>query len=176
VLREGVVVLTNSFVGGFHIGRFEGRLAYDQSVDDNSQRPDVHLIGVTTFAFEHLGRNVVGRTANSSLFLAIEVQFGCQSDVAQLYLHLVVQKQVSEFEITMDDPMRVQVLERLDDLHSVTLYFQLVQTLPAFEQFVHGLVLAKLQQNVNVLGIFEEMLELTNMEVLDAAVDLDLAH
>lgn len=176
MLWEGVVVKTNSFVGGFDVGRFEGRLANDQSIDDNTQRPDVYLVGVTALTFEHLWRDVVGCTANSSLFLAIEVQFRRQSKVAKFYLHLVVQKQVSEFQVAMNDPVGVQVLESLDDLHGVALHFQLVQTLSSFEQFVHGLVLAKFQQDVNVLGILEEVLELTNMEVLDAAVDLDLAH
>lgn len=63
--------------------------------------------------------------------------------------------------------MLVQVLEGMDDLHCVTLNFQLVKTLPSSEKFIHALVVAQLKQNVDVLSIFEEMLELDNVLMMD---------
>lgn len=36
--------------------------------------------------------------------------------------------------------------------------------------------MAQFQQDVDVLGIFKEMLELANVLVFDTPVDLDLAH
>ena len=44
VLRERVAILANSPVRGFHVGRLEGWLAYDQRVNDYSEGPDVYLI------------------------------------------------------------------------------------------------------------------------------------
>lgn len=76
----------------------------------------------------------------------------------------------------MNDAVRVQVLECADDLHGVALHLELVQTLSAFEQLIHALVMAQFQQDVDVLGIFKEMLELANVLVFDTPVDLDLAH
>lgn len=70
----------------------------------------------------------------------------------------------------------MQVLERVDDLGSVALDLELMQSLSPLEQLVHTLVLTQFQQDVYVLGVFEEVLELTYVGVLDAPVDLDLAH
>ena len=43
----------------------------------------------------------------------------------------------------MDDAMRVQVLQSIDNLCSIALYFQLMEALSPFEQLVHALILAK---------------------------------
>jgi hypothetical protein len=76
----------------------------------------------------------------------------------------------------MDDTMRMQVLQCVNNLHSVALDFKLMQPLPAFEKFVHALVLTQLKQDVDVLRVFEEVLELADVGVLDASVNFDLAH
>ena len=76
----------------------------------------------------------------------------------------------------MDDTVRVQVLQRVDYLCSVALDFELVQTLASFEQLVHGLVLAELQQNVHVFAVLEEVLKVAHVLMLNTAVDLDLTH
>jgi len=36
--------------------------------------------------------------------------------------------------------------------------------------------LAELEQDVNILGVFEKVLELDDVEVLNGSMDLDLAH
>ena len=51
-----------------------------------------------------------------------------------------------------------------------------MQSLPALEQFVHALILTQFKQDVDVLSIFKEVLELTNVDVLDRSVYLDLTH
>mmetsp|Transcript_23065 Transcript_23065/g.30686 ORF Transcript_23065/g.30686 Transcript_23065/m.30686 type:complete len:116 (-) Transcript_23065:289-636(-) len=76
----------------------------------------------------------------------------------------------------MDDPVRVQVLQRINDLHCVALNFELVESLSALQQLIHRLVLAKLQQDVHILTIFEKVLEVAHMRVLDTAMNLDLTH
>ncbi len=76
----------------------------------------------------------------------------------------------------MDDSVSVEVLECVDDLESVTLNFQFVEALSPAEEFVHGLVLTELQQNVHVFRVLEEVLELHHVWLPDRAVDLYLAH
>jgi len=51
-----------------------------------------------------------------------------------------------------------------------------VQTLAPLQQLVHALILTELKKNVHILAIFKEMLELTDIGVLDTPVDLDLTH
>jgi hypothetical protein len=76
----------------------------------------------------------------------------------------------------VDDAVGMEVLESVDDLDRVTLNLQFVQPLPPLQQLIHALVLAQLQKNVDIFRILEEVLELTNMVVLDAPVDFDFAH
>jgi len=42
----------------------------------------------------------------------------------------------------MNNPVGVQVFESIDDLHSVTLYLELMKSLPPLEQLIHTLVMA----------------------------------
>ena len=67
----------------------------------------------------------------------------------------------------MDNTVRVQVLQRIDDLHGVALHLQLVQPLAPLEQLVHALVLAQLQKDIHILAVLEEMQELCNIAMLD---------
>ena len=145
MVRERIAILSDAPVRGFHIGGLEGRLAYDQRVNYHSQRPDVDLVGVAGLAFEDFRRNIVRSTANCSLFLSVEVEFGREAEITQLDLHLVVEEEVAQLEITMDNAMRVQILQSANDLRSVALDFQLVKALTAFKQFVHALILAQLE-------------------------------
>jgi hypothetical protein len=76
----------------------------------------------------------------------------------------------------MNDPVLVQILQATDNLHRVALHFQFVESFAALEQLVHALVLAELEQDVHVLAVFEEVLKVANVAMLDTAVNLDLAH
>ena len=76
----------------------------------------------------------------------------------------------------MNDSMRVEVLEGTNDLRRVALHFQFVQPFTPLKQFVHTCVLAKLEQDVHIFAVFEEVLEMANICMLDTSVNLDLAH
>lgn len=176
VLWEGVLVSLDSSVRGFDISGLEWRFAYNQGVDNDAERPDVDLIAVACSALKHFRSYVVGSSANGPLLLAFKIEFGCQAEVSKLNKHFVIQKQVAQFEITVDDPMGMQVLESVDDLSSVALDLQLVETLSSLEELVETLVLAKLEKNVNTFRVLEEVHELADVLVLYRAVDLDLGH
>ena len=72
--------------------------------------------------------------------------------------------------------MRVQVFQSVDNLERIALDLEFVQPLPPLEQFVHALVVAELEQNVDVLGVLEEVVELGDVLVLHRSVDLDFTH
>ena len=76
----------------------------------------------------------------------------------------------------MDDPVRVQILQSKDNLLSIALHLELVQSFPSLEQFIHTLILAQLEQDVDILCVFKEMLKETNMRMLDSSMNLDLTH
>jgi len=72
--------------------------------------------------------------------------------------------------------MRMQILQSVNDLYGIALDLKFMQSLPALEQFVHALILTQFKQDIDVLSIFKEVLELTNVDVLDRSVYLDLTH
>lgn len=52
--------------------------------------------------------------------------------------------------------------------------FYLSQSLPAFDQFIQGLIGAYFQQNVHVFMILEDVFKFNNMLMVQCLVDLDL--
>ena len=76
----------------------------------------------------------------------------------------------------MNDPVRVQVLQCLDDLQSVALHLKLMESLPSLKQFIHTLVLAEFQQDVYIFSVFKEVLEETDIAMFDGTMDLDFTH
>lgn len=131
---------------------------------------------MTLLALKNFGSNIVRGTANSTFALPIEFEFGSKTEITYLYLHSVVQEQVTKLEISMDDSVTVQVLDSAAYLIQIALYLDLVESLTSPQQLVERLVLAELKQNVNVLSVFEEMLEADNMVVMEGTVNLDLTH
>ena len=122
---------------------------------------------MTLLTFKHLRSDVVGSTANSSLALAIELKLRCETEVTYLDLHLIVEEQVTELEITMDDAMRVEILQSINHLLSVAFDLQLVESLSALQQFIHALILAQLKQDIHIFTVFEEMKKLGHISMLD---------
>ena len=76
----------------------------------------------------------------------------------------------------MNNPVRVQVLQSIDDLLSIALDLELVQSLAPLEKFIQTLVLTKLEKYVNAFRVLEEVHELANILVLDGSMDLDFGH
>ena len=76
----------------------------------------------------------------------------------------------------MDDSVLVKVLQGINDMRSVALNFQLVKALTPFEKLVHALILAKLEEDVYILAVLEEVLEVAHVVMLDTSMNLDLAH
>ena len=76
----------------------------------------------------------------------------------------------------MNDSMRVKILQSTNDLDRVALNFELMKALASLEQLIHALVLAEFEQDVYIFTVFEEMLEVAHILMLDTSVDLDLTH
>ena len=70
----------------------------------------------------------------------------------------------------------MQILQCIDYLHGVALDFKFMEALSSLEQFIHTLVLTQFEKDVNVLSIFEKMLELADIVVFYTPVDFNFAH
>jgi hypothetical protein len=51
-----------------------------------------------------------------------------------------------------------------------------VKALSAAQKFIQSLILAKLQQYIDIFSVFKEMLETHNMVLVQATMDFDLGH
>lgn len=92
MIWERILIPLDPSVRGLDIGGLERRLADDQGVNDDAQGPDVYLVGVTCSALQHFRSDVVGRSANCPLLLAVKIELGGETEVSQLDLHLVVEE------------------------------------------------------------------------------------
>ena len=131
---------------------------------------------MTRFTFEHLWCYIVWSSANRALLLTIEIELGCEAEVSQLNLHLVIDKKISELQVTMNYSVSVEILQSIDNLHRVRLHFQFMKTLPSAQKFVEALILADLKQDIYVVAVLEEVLELDDVLVLDGPVNFNLTH
>jgi hypothetical protein len=176
VVWERILVSLDPSVRGLDVSGLERRLADYQSIQDYTERPDVDLVGVACSAFEYFWCDVVWRTTNGPLLLSVKIELCGETKVSQFDLHLIVEEQVAELEISVDHTVGVQVLERVDHLLGVALDLELVQALAPLQKLVHALVLAQLEQDVHILTVFKEMKKLGNIWMLDRPVNFDLTH
>ena len=94
VLGEIIVTLLYFLVGRIGILGFEGRHAIEQSVEYDSDAPDIDL-EMIPFSFQDLRSDIVGSTTDSSLALSLELQFGSQSKITNFNTELVINKDIA---------------------------------------------------------------------------------
>ncbi len=127
-----------------------------------------------TLLLQNLRSNIVGRTANSLLRIALVLNLCRQSKIANLSIHLVVNKNVTQLEIPMDDALLVYIDDRLHDLTNINPSFELSEPLPSLGEVLQGIISTILQQDIDVLLILEGIDKLDNMLVLQRLMNLNL--
>lgn len=127
-----------------------------------------------TLLLQNLRSNIVGRTANSLLRIALVLNLCRQSKIANLSIHLVVNKNVTQLEIPMDDALLVYIDDRLYDLTNINPSFELSEPLPSLGEVLQGIISTILQQDIDVLLIFKGIDKLDNMLVLQRLMNLNL--
>lgn len=167
VLWERVLVAFDSAVCGLDIGCLKGRFSDYQRVDDDSEGPNVDLIRMTSSSFQNLRSDVVGCSANGPLFLSVKIELCGKSEVSQFDLHFFIYEEVAQLQVSVNNAMRMQVFQRIDDLQGVALDLELVQALASLEQLVETVVGAQFKQDVNIVDVFEEVNKLCHIRMFD---------
>ena len=119
------------------------------------------------FTFEDFRSNIIRCTTNRSLPFSIELKFGSEAKVADFDFHLIVQEEIAQFEVSVDNSMRMQVFDGITKLCHVALYFQFMESLAPTEELVERLTLAQLKNYINVFSIFKEMLKPYNIRMVE---------
>jgi hypothetical protein len=76
----------------------------------------------------------------------------------------------------MNNSVGMEVLESIDNLQGITFHFEFVQSFASLQQLVHAVVRTQLQQNINILRIFKEVHELSDISVLHGPMNFDFTH
>lgn len=127
-----------------------------------------------TLLIEDLGSNVIWRSAERLLALAVVFDASSQAKVANLDMQVVVQEEIAELEIAMDDFVVVQVFDPADNLMDVVAAFVFSNDFSALMQLHHGALLAQLENDVNVEAIIEKAVEADNILVEQRFMNLNL--
>ena len=86
---------------------------------------------------------------------------------------MAIKKEISEFEVTVNDKVGVEILDSAKKLFSEVGGFRFREALSTLNHFVHALIVTKFQQNVAIFTILKEVLVLADMFVLQCSVNLD---
>src|ERR1700683_1956342 len=98
----------NILIYSLNIFGLEWRPSDDKSVQDNAHRPSVDFEAVPIGGIEqHFRCNIVRGTTNSLLSLAGALNERSEPKVTDLDIHVGIKEQVTQFEISMNDLVRV---------------------------------------------------------------------
>lgn len=174
---KAVFVGQNALVGTLDVLGFVGRLAYEDGVQDDTHGPDINLEGVTSFGLvvlDDFGCDIVGCSTDGFPFLLSILQTRGQAQISNFDVEVLVQKQVTEFEITVDHILIMNVLYRFQQLHHEEGRFGFRQSLSSFDHFIQTLVVTQLEEDVTIVTILKEVFVFTYVLMFECTVDLDL--
>jgi len=124
-------------------------------------------------ALDDFRGDVVGRPADRLSLLVLVFDARRQPEIADFDFNVLVEEQVPQLEIAVDDVFVVHVPDGQNQLRHEVRRLRLRQALPSLDHLVHALVVTELQQNVAVIPIFEEVLVLADVFVLESPMNLD---
>lgn len=174
---ETVLVRQNPVIGCLDILRFVWRFAYQNRIQNNPDRPNINFKRMTPFGFIALNnfrRNVIGcSTDRLSLFILVFDTRG-ETEITNFDVHILVEKEIAEFEIAVNDMGFVHVTSRMNQLLQEIGCFRFCESFSPFDHFIETLIVTQLEQDVAIVAIFKVVFVLTNVFVFECAMNLDL--
>jgi len=134
VFREVVRTCSYFFICLFDFLAFKRRSATHQSVENDSDGPQVYFVGVAAFGVEYFWGNVVWSSTDSTFAFAVVDDLGGKTEIANSQFEAFVEEEIAQFKVTMDHFVGVQVMDGLHQLQSVELSFNFSQTFTSAHQ------------------------------------------
>ena len=94
VLIVGELTLLYSFICFLDIRCLKWRATIEQSIHDNSKRPDINLIAMTAVV-DNLWSKVVGSATYSFSFLSWVLDSGCKTEITYFDFHVLIKHDIS---------------------------------------------------------------------------------
>lgn len=135
IIRELVFVITDAprntvqredvrtggsclLINGLDLLSLEWRATNDKGVQNYANGPSVHFETVTVCGVkEYLRCNIVRGATNGLLAFTRILDQGSKAEIPDLDVHTSIQKQVSEFEVTVNDLVGMHIMARSYELH-----------------------------------------------------------
>jgi hypothetical protein len=135
IVRELVFIITNTptntvrgddvrsigsrlLIDGLDLLRLEWRTTNDKCVQNDADGPGVHFEAVTVRGVEeYLWSNIIWCATDGLLAFARILDQSSKAEIPDLDIHTGIQKQVSEFEITVNDLVGMHIMASSYDLH-----------------------------------------------------------
>lgn len=160
-------------------------------LQNDTDGPSVDLKAVAVGSIEQdLRGNVIGSSTNGptkwsgtsrmrrnrSVLFTFAWLFNQRSKtkVPHFDIHVSVEEEVAELEVSVDDLMGVHIVAGADDLDEEKTCFRLGIPLAAAEHVHHAAVVTELKGHVHIFIVFKALLKTDNIGMLKRAVELDL--
>lgn len=155
-----------SLVNSLDVLRLERRTADNESIEDDTDRPGVHLETVPVRSVEqHLRSDIIRGTADRLLALTRILNKRRQSEITDLDVHVAIQKDVAQFQVPMDDLVVMHIVARADELNHEESRFRLGEASTSTKQVHERAVRTQFKRHVDVLVVFETILKVDDVGV-----------
>ena len=161
------------FVQIAHLIRLEGYIPVQHGIKADSGRPYIDWVSLVAEFPHNLRSNVSGCSALLEENLIVN-DFAGDTEVCDLYVTVAIKQDVVQFNVSVDDPVVVQVCNALHDLLEHE-FGVLLAELPALADVIEEVAArAELHNNQMVLISIEGLEELHNVGVAQHLEDADL--
>lgn len=96
-----------------------------------------------------------------------------QAKVAHFDVHVPVEKEIAELEVSVDDLVGVHIVASPDDLDEEKTCFGFGVSFSTTEHVHHAACFAEFEGHVHVFVVFEAFFESDNVGMLECAVEFD---
>lgn len=134
VFGEAKGTCLDLLVGLLDLNGLEGRPSTEHRIQDDSDRPVINFIGVSTVLVKNLWGEIVRCSADGPLTFILVEHLCCQTEVSNLEHHPVGQEEISQLQVSVDHFLRVSILNCFDKLVDVITSLDFMETFSSANQ------------------------------------------
>ena len=146
----------------------------NQGVKNNPDRPNVYLEGMAVRGIkQNLWRNIIRRSAYCLLPLSRVFDECREPEIPHFDVHIPIQEQITQFEIAMNDLVRVHVVAGSYKLEHEEPCFGLCEA-PSTTKHIHERPRrAEFQRHIDIVFVLEAVQDVNDVWVVEELVNLD---
>lgn len=145
----------------------------EEGVENNTDGPSIDFEAVTVCCVEkNFWGDVIWGTANGLLPFTRVLNKRSKAKVTDFDVHVGVEEQITEFEVTVNDLVRVHIVACTDELYQKEACFWFCEATPATEHVHERATVTEFEGHVYVVIIFETFVKADDVWMRKGAMDL----